>query len=219
MPSKFALFSEGPEWEKCASLRFPILGFVDEEQSQSGVLGPWVYTRDESGWRWANVGDPNLRVEEQTWTGGGALVLGHDRDACALVVIELEQALTLAKAWDAVRLDDLDEAMARLPEPYRSQAADLAADAALDGREIDTDWLYMWAMEGGFEWPAQQILTLLPEPIIEQFGEPSFSGVSGPCLLIDLKHRADLVQALRDMGYEVIEDDILTAAASGADPA
>lgn len=195
------------------------LVFVDEEQRQSGVLGPWIYTRDASAWRWANVGGPKLRVEEQTWSGGRTVVVGHDRDGGGLVVIELEQALTLAKAWAAVRLDDVDEALERLPEPYRSQVADLVAEAALDGREIDTDWLYMWAMEDGFEWPAQQMLTLLPEPIISRFGDAFFSGVSGPCLHIDLKHRSDLVQALRDIGYQVIEDDVLTAAASGADPA
>ena len=62
------------------------------------------------------------------------------------------------------------------------------------------------------------MLTLLPDLIIDRFGETSFSGVSGPCLLIDLDRRADLVEALETFGYQVVQDDDLTAAASGADP-
>jgi hypothetical protein len=180
-----------------------------------GVLGPWVYQRDEDGWRWANIKDPDT-VYERTPTGARTLVVGADNGD--LLVIEADQARALATAWAALRLDDVDQAIERLPEPYRSEVEDLRAEAAAEGETLDMETLHDWVMEGGLEWPTQEMLTLLPPPIIDRFGEKTFSGVSGPCLRILAGHRDALVAALAEEGYTVLEDDALVRAASGGFP-
>lgn len=179
----------------------------------SGALGPWLYVRDEKGMRWVESTDPT-NAGCLTPSGSRRLVVGGMNDT--LVVADDEQARTIASAWHALALaETIDEALDRLPEPYRSQVEELKLEAADEGfDEPGREALYDWAIEGGIEWLQQEMLTLLPDDLADSFGEQSFSGVSGPCLLIPAERRAELIQALRAEGFEVVEDDELVWAAS-----
>lgn len=144
------------------------------------------------------------------------------RSANGLVIVEAELAAALAKFWRAIEdansgAIDFPTMLARMPEPYRSGAVDIVADMDDDADDSDkVDVVYDSAIEGDWvEWLEQEMLTLVPPPVVAEFGKVSFSGASGPCLLIDEAARPAVVAALRQWGFEVVDDD---AAVSDARP-
>lgn len=127
-----------------------------------------------------------------------------------LVVADHERAQRVAAAWRALALSEtLDEALARLPEPYRSRVDELRAGTEDEGDpEPDREALHDWALDGGIEWLQQEMLTDLPDDVAA-LGEQSLSDRAGPCLLIPASRRDDVIAALRAGGHEVVEDDEL----------
>lgn len=140
------------------------------------------------------------------------LVVGAMNDV--LVVADHERAERVALAWRALALSEtIEEALTRLPEPYRSRVDELRLEAEDEGDPVpDREALHDWALDGGIEWLQQEMLEL-PEAVVD-LGEQSTSDRFGPCLLIASSRREELLALLRAGGHEVVEDDTLVWLAS-----
>jgi hypothetical protein len=88
----------------------------------------------------------------------------------------------------------------RRPEPGDPfQAGDI-------GAICDGDWP---------GWTEQEMLAWVPKAIQEQYGQRSFSFVSGDCLMFRLEDEDRLVAAFVAHGYACVRDDALVRRASG----
>lgn len=130
-----------------------------------------------------------------------------------VVAVEAELAAVLARFWETVEVPEdedvnIEAILQRLPEPYKSDAEEIVDDmrATSTGSQM-LEAVVDAAIEGGVEWPEQEMLTLLPEAVLAQFGSIDFSGVSGPCVIVPESNRRAFVEALQQWGYEVVEDE------------
>jgi hypothetical protein len=177
----------------------------------TAARGPWLYVRDADGMRWVDSADMSSAVMA-TPAASRKVVVGAMNDT--LAVADYEQARRIASAWRALALaETVEDALDRLPEPYRSQVEELQLEAEDDDAPPpNREALHDWAIEGGIEWIEQEMLTT-PEEIVD-LGEQSHSATTGPCLLIPASRRDEVLATLKAAGYDVVEDDELVWAAS-----
>ncbi|QCB51976.1 hypothetical protein E5720_16500 [Rhodococcus sp. PAMC28707] len=71
---------------------------------------------------------------------------------------------------------------------------------------LDGDWP---------EWPAQLMLTLVPNSIVEKYGKKVDSVLNGQFLEFDAADEKKIVAEMNAAGFTCIKDDSLVAAASG----
>jgi hypothetical protein len=102
-----------------------------------------------------------------------------------------------------------------MPAAYRERVMDRIRPDHPD--DYTPEWLADLVIENEdiVEWPAQQMLGLLPPDVQESYGEKSFSGVSGPCLVLNPNAAASIVAKLEQRGFTCERDDALCKQAAG----
>jgi hypothetical protein len=133
-----------------------------------------------------------------------------------LVFIESGLAGDLARVWQAVNeSESVGMALDAMPVAYRERVLDLIRPDNPD--DCAMDWLRDFVLENEdlIEWPAQQMLSLLPPDVQDEYGTRSFSGVSGPCLRLDPDDAASIVAKLEQRGFSCERNDQLCNQATG----
>ncbi|MGV9370040.1 hypothetical protein [Micromonospora tulbaghiae] len=114
------------------------------------------------------------------------------------------KAIAAARTWGQARtLRTTHVSNPVHPEDYDPDE-DPADDEPFDINEVGS------VMQG--DWPpmvAGRALTLLPEDLQTRFGKQQFTALNGDLLEIPLSSEAELVDELRQRGYEVRRDDEL----------
>lgn len=176
-------------------------------------LGPWSTSIDDEGrLAYEQPGSDALRGAVSR-SGGRRLVWGQVEDS--LLFVEAGLADALARVWGALHTSaEAGEALAKMPVAYAERFRDFF-EGDIDG--CSTEDLIEAAAENEsiLEWPRQEMLGLLPLDVQIRFGRESFSGVSGPSLLVPVEAAADVVAALEAHGFECIEDQHTCLAACG----
>jgi hypothetical protein len=184
------------------------------ERSVTQELGPWSVTTDDAG----NVSyhqDGSVLFERRVERTGGAHLVWSVVHG-ELLFIESGLAHDLARVWPAVyESHSVQQALDAMPAAYRERVMDrirpdhpddytpeMLADLVIENEDI-------------VEWPAQQMLGLLPPDVQKSYGKKSFSGVSGPCLVLDPNAAASIVAKLEQHGFTCERDDALCKQATG----
>jgi hypothetical protein len=177
-------------------------------------LSPWSVTTDADGGVAYHQEVSALFRGTVERTGGRHLawgIVGGD-----LLFIESGLASDLVRVWRAVtESESVSVALDSMPVAYRERVMDRIRPDEPDDYPIE--WLQdlIGENEDMVEWPAQQMLGLLPPEVQESYGTQSFSGVSGPCLVLDPEDAPSIVAALEQLGFICERDDELCQHASG----
>jgi hypothetical protein len=88
-----------------------------------------------------------------------------------------------------------------------------------DPNDVSVEWLQDLIVENEdiVEWPAQQILGLLPRDIQQKYGTRSFSGVSRPCLMLHADDASSIVAELEQRGFSCERSEEVCKQATGMD--
>jgi len=136
----------------------------------------------------------------------------YGENAGQLIFIPQSLALELRQVYLALRESKTwGELRARMPEKYYHEAVELSGviDTIHDEDPFDSEIIIAYTEGYWPTWPAQFMLTWMPEEVTSTMGEVFYSAINGEYLFINPFRLPEVIAALEAHGYTCIEDQQL----------
>ena len=137
-----------------------------------------------------------------------------------LIFIPRERAEHLAAIHNALNIATTwGEFFRLLPEDARAEVegwfTEDEQERPADNQPFDRDDVPGVADGDWPGWPAQEMLSWVPDDIQQQYGRVAASAISGDCLVLDTSRIEAIIAALESNGFSCTRDDSLVMRAAG----